>query len=278
MEKPHRVYSVGDTLQAIAVMGILLVLMYLGRPVLGPILLAVFISAIAYPGFRWLRHRGAPPGLAVVGLIVITATIILLLGALLGLGAERLLTGLETYNVDLLNRFTELQAAFENMPFDLFGFVLLINPEIAISLLGLGLKAIIEIASTLLFSLVLVGFFLLEAPRFRQIVSSLPENLFLSSTPKLIETVIAYFGIRTLLNFITGVGFFILLWLLGVDYALLWGALTFVLSYIPYIGLLTAMIPPILLGYAESGPGVALIVLIGAVAFNLRWKTSWNRH
>ncbi len=57
--------------------------------------------------------------------------------------------------------------------------------------------------------------------------------------------------------------------ILGVDYPLLWGVLAFFLSYIPYIGLLTAMIPPALLALAELGWIQALIVVLAITAMNL---------
>ena len=50
------------------------------------------------------------------------------------------------------------------------------------------------------------------------------------------------------------------LMVLGVDYAILWGAMAFVLSYIPYVGLFTAMVPPTILALAEHGIGMAILV------------------
>jgi predicted PurR-regulated permease PerM len=35
--------------------------------------------------------------------------------------------------------------------------------------------------------------------------------------------------------------------LLGVDYALLWGVLTFFFSFVPYLGIFVATIPSVLL-------------------------------
>ena len=87
--------------------------------------------------------------------------------------------------------------------------------------------------------------------------------------PALMKTAVTYFGIRTRLNLITGIGFALWLVLLGVDYAALWGVLTFVLSYIPYIGLFTAMIPPAILALAEFGLVHGILVIIGAVVINL---------
>jgi predicted PurR-regulated permease PerM len=75
--------------------------------------------------------------------------------------------------------------------------------------------------------------------------------------------------VRTTLNLFTGIGFGLLLFILGVDYALLWGLLAFILSYVPYIGLFTAMIPPTILALGESGIVYAAIVVIGALIINL---------
>ena len=62
---------------------------------------------------------------------------------------------------------------------------------------------------------------------------------------------------------LTGIGATILLLLLGVDFPILWGMLTFLLSFIPTVGLFLAMIPPALLALLEFGPGTALLVVAG---------------
>jgi AI-2 transport protein TqsA len=91
----------------------------------------------------------------------------------------------------------------------------------------------------------------------------------LSQVPGLAGTAVRYFGIRTRLNLITGAGVSVVCLLVGVDDPLLWGLVAFVLSYIPYIGLFTAMIPPTLLALAESGWVAALIVVVTITALNL---------
>jgi predicted PurR-regulated permease PerM len=141
----------------------------------------------------------------------------------------------------------------------------------AATVLGDLLKAIANAASTALVSLVIVAFFLLESSRFMQIIRSdlVQDRPVLSSVPQVAHTAVQYFGIRTRLNLLTGVGVSVVCWILGVDYPLLWGVLAFVLSYIPYIGLLTAMIPPALLALAESGWLQALSVVIAITAMNL---------
>lgn len=65
-----------------------------------------------------------------------------------------------------------------------------------------------------------------------------------------------------------GIGTAILLLIGGIDFAILWGILTFLLSYIPYLGFILAALPPMLLGLFKYGPVGALAVLVGISLVN----------
>ena len=56
---------------------------------------------------------------------------------------------------------------------------------------------------------------------------------------------------------------------LGIDDPLLWAVAAFFLSFVPYLGLVLAMIPPTILALAESGPLAAAAFVIGGTALNL---------
>ena len=54
-----------------------------------------------------------------------------------------------------------------------------------------------------------------------------------------------------------------LLWIFGVDYAVLWGVIAFVLNYIPYIGAAIAVLIPTLLAMLQTGsPGLGLFLIL----------------
>ena len=55
---------------------------------------------------------------------------------------------------------------------------------------------------------------------------------------------------------------------LGVDYALLGGLLAWFMGYIPSIGFMIALIPPVIMAYAQYGLQTAVIVLIGYILIN----------
>lgn len=72
--------------------------------------------------------------------------------------------------------------------------------------------------------------------------------------------------VRTVASIISGVIAGVWLWLVGVDLALVWGLLFFVLNYIPNIGSIIASIPPILVAFLELGPLGALLAAGGLIA------------
>jgi len=83
------------------------------------------------------------------------------------------------------------------------------------------------------------------------------------------QYVVRQFGLRALIDVITGAGVTALLLVLGVDFAVLWGVLTFFLSFVPYIGLFIALTPAVVLALAESGLGLALLFIVGVIVVNI---------
>ena len=57
--------------------------------------------------------------------------------------------------------------------------------------------------------------------------------------------------------------------MIGVPYAVLWGVVSFLFSFVPNIGFVLALIPPTVLAFLDGGLGPALAVVGGYVAINL---------
>jgi predicted PurR-regulated permease PerM len=260
--------AVATALLGVALVGVVLVLMRLAAPVLTPILLALFLTALAAPAFRRLQRKGLRRGPALLAIVVVVV-----LGglALVGLGllaVHRLQAGLASYSDALTARMAELLAPLESAGVGQADQNLLSG--LPAGALAAAVGAVASVLANLLFSVVLTAFLLLEAGRFGELFrSGLRDRPFLGQIPEVAGSVVRYFGVRTRLNLITGAGVAALLLLLGIDYWPLWGVVTFFLSYIPYIGLTVSMIPPVLLGFAEHGLPTALLIVVGTVAGNL---------
>jgi predicted PurR-regulated permease PerM len=84
----------------------------------------------------------------------------------------------------------------------------------------------------------------------------------------LTEDVRKYMTVLTGVNFLVGLGDTLFLMFMGVDYAVLWGMLAWFMGYIPSVGFLIALIPPVFIAYAQYGMQTALIVLVGYIVIN----------
>ncbi len=76
-----------------------------------------------------------------------------------------------------------------------------------------------------------------------------------------------YILAKTLISLATGALTSLVLWLFGVDFALFWGFLAFLLNYIPNIGSLLAEVFPVLLAFLQFDsvvtPLIILVILVG---------------
>ena len=85
----------------------------------------------------------------------------------------------------------------------------------------------------------------------------------LESIQKINQSVQKYLGLKTFISLLTGALVTVVLTVAGVDFALLWGVLTFILNFIPTIGSIVATLPPIAITLFQSGSiGKTLFIAI----------------
>jgi predicted PurR-regulated permease PerM len=66
----------------------------------------------------------------------------------------------------------------------------------------------------------------------------------------------------------TGILIAFWLYILDVDYPILWGFIAFLLNYIPNIGSIVAAIPAVILAFIQYGIGSAIMVTAGYIVVN----------
>jgi predicted PurR-regulated permease PerM len=247
-------------------MGAILVLISWAAPVIAPIMVAGFVAALVAPLYFWLERRGVSSGLAVILLVVLVVVVILFMAGLLWVSAQRVIEGVAVYQTGL----EEIEPAIDSLGIRDASLGDVLSAEQLATILVTIAGFVADAVAELLFGLVLVAFLLADTKRLVNLArTELSDRPGLGNLPAIGQTVVTYFGVRTRLNLLTGVGVFLLLLILGVDFALLWGVLAFLLSYVPYIGLVVAGIPPVILALAEHGVGRALIVVAGMILVNL---------
>jgi len=134
-------------------------------------------------------------------------------------------------------------------------------------------SVILTISNTMFLLLVVVltaVFMVLEAPSYPD---RLQHGLGISTTAidkyrSFAKRVNSYLLTRVKLNLALAVPVTILLAVLGVDFPIFWGVVTFFTGFIPVIGFVLAVAPPTALGLVESGWVTALIVIVGFTIIN----------
>jgi AI-2 transport protein TqsA len=235
--------------------------------IINPILLAAVITITVLPVPSRLTKRGLPGWLAMVLSILM---VVLLLGLVIFtvfFSVTKLTTELPAYmasasqqaSADLSTTTgSETSAQIE---------------QVTISM-GPVMQGVLTSVLNLLaqFGLALViFFFMISAALSLPAPSRLgldPNQPIISRVAELTEDVRKYMTVLTGVNLMVGLGDTVFLLLLGVDYAVLWGLLAWFMGYIPSIGFMIALIPPVLMAYAEFGLPTALIVLAGYILIN----------
>ena len=96
-------------------------------------------------------------------------------------------------------------------------------------------------------------------------------NRTLSLLSQINERIGQYLFVKTVLNVILGTISFVIMLLLGIEFALFWAVLIAFLNYIPYIGSMIGVIFPVLLSLAQFGTlsmaGAVMVSLAAAQIF-----------
>ena len=78
-----------------------------------------------------------------------------------------------------------------------------------------------------------------------------------------------YLSIKTMTSLLTGFIIWIGLLVIGVDYAIIWALVAFLLNYIPNIGSIIAAVPAVLFSLIQLGIGGAIWTVVTFVAVNM---------
>jgi predicted PurR-regulated permease PerM len=146
-----------------------------------------------------------------------------------------------------------------------------VKPSALADALGAVLSGISGFLSNLFLILMIMLFLLGEGPAMmsRLRASAGRDNPQVERLTTVGRSVVRQFGLRAIVNLVTGAGVTVLLFFSGVDFPLLWGILTFFLSFVPYVGIVLAVAPAVVLALAEFGVTRAVLVIAGVTMINL---------
>jgi len=258
------------TLVACVMVGLALFLIGWLAPVVAPMGLGLFLAALAAPMFTWLEQRGRSPALALTLTIAVVLAIGVGLVSLVLAGAAALTDGIVTYADDLRSRYPDVSDP--TVARSVAGMMArILPPDVLSDVLKAVARILVEVGQSLIFAVVVAALLLLDGRRLSSLAARGigSEGPVFRETPGIARAAVTYFAVRIRINAVTAIGFLVLMLVLGIDDALLWAVAAFFLSFVPYLGLVLAMIPPAILAFAESGVLPATIFVIGGTALNL---------
>ncbi|WP_105881961.1 AI-2E family transporter [Haemophilus influenzae] len=267
------------TLLGIAAVIIILAGVKLAAEIVVPFLLSLFIAIICSPMIKAMTQRRVPHWLAITLLFVLISLVFFFLVGLINSTAREFTQSIPQYKILLSQRVSDLTALSQrfNLPFTLSRETIQENfdPSSIMNFVSRVLLNFSGVVSNVFVLVLVVIFMLAEAPtikhKFAMAISSTPYDVAKEERhiDRVLQGVIGYLGIKSITSLLTGVGVFILLEACGVQYAILWATLSFLLNYIPNIGSIIAAIPIIVQALLLNGFGIGFGVAIGVIAINM---------
>jgi predicted PurR-regulated permease PerM len=241
-------------------------------PIVVPVLFSAFLSALAIAPVHWLQRRRVPDWLAVTIVFVGVIGGFVLLSTLVGSSISSFSENLPTYKERLVDMTASWVAWLEAHGVELSTEALLaqIDAGRAADLAGAMVAGIGSLLSDTVFVLLTTGFIMAEAAGLpRKLQAALGDQGDIERFGGIISDIQQYLSIKTNISLVTGLLAAVLCWAVGIDYAVLWGVIAFLLNYIPNLGSIIAAIPAVLLGFVQFGWERSLVVLVGYLVINM---------
>src|SRR5690606_27061084 len=219
----------------------------MAAPVVVPFLLAAMLATVLMPPLNWLTRRRVPLPVAMVLLSLGLVLIWLPLAAILGSSFDDFYTALPGYQERVQAMVGSATGWLQGKGIDTGRTPVhdLLNPAAALGFvrqIGGGIGT--ALANFFLIFLTVV-FIMLEASGFPEKVRRALGNRtdVQGSFHEFSQRLQEYMRIKTVVSLLTGGTIAIWLWLVGLDFPLLWGVLAFLLNYVPNIGSFIAAVP-----------------------------------
>ena len=157
----------------------------------------------------------------------------------LGLSIARFSAGIGSYTKDLNEHVSSLQALVDRLGLQRVDIRDVVHPSALARGVGVILSGIAGFLSNLFLILMIMLFLLAEGPVMmdRLRASAVGNHPRVERLTFVGRSVVRQFGLRAVINLATSAGVTVLLFVLGVDFPLMWGTLTFFLSFAPTSGL-----------------------------------------
>lgn len=238
-----------------------------------PVLLALFIAFVSSPLVFRLGRTKVPYGLAVTLVLLFELAVLVSAGLLVGTSAARFRSRLPIYRERLGAVYAETAGWLteHGVAVETERLSELLDPQSVLDLIGTTVTGLGSILSSMVLVILVLAFTLFDAARLwgkieEHFAGGPAGEHVLGSISREVNR---YLAVKTGTSAATGLLLGFWCSVMGVDFAILWGLLAFLLNYVPTVGSILAAIPPVLLALLMLGPMPAIGVFGGFLVVNM---------
>jgi len=245
----------------------------IAAPIVVPFLLSLFVAIICNPAINFLAQRKIPRAIAITLVIIFIFSLFIVLGGIIGAAVNGFRLAAPLYEAQLAKEISWLidWMGQHNIAISMDEIRAYFDPAKVMTLVTTTLSGFSSVLGNVFLLLLTVVFMLAEGQGFaRKLHIAFDDS---AATKRRLDhflnMVNRYMAIKTVISLVTGLIIGLVLWLLGVDFFVLWALLAFLLNYIPNIGSFIAAVPAVILTFLQLGMGYAAVVIGLFAAVNM---------
>ncbi len=269
--EPQRLRSTSKIMLFLACLVVVVFGMREAAGIITPIIIAFILAILFFPFHRWLIDRRVPTWLALVIVMLLILLVLSVMVSITVISITQFINRIPDYSDSLQALVNGILELVETLPVDvgsLLNFELFDVTQI-LNVSGSLLVGIVDAFSNWFIVFLLVAFMLADftflPDKFKEMFKNNQQILAITD---LMSSIRRYLSITTSMGLIIGVANAVLLMFMGVDFAVLWGIVGFLMNFIPSVGIIFSVIPPVILALLEFNWQTALIVGVGIILIN----------
>lgn len=258
--------SLRDTVLTLVGILLLLGIARYASAIVVPFLLALFIAIIASTPVNWLKNRGLSSILSVGIVLLVAIVLLLLVSVMLGKTMVQFNEALPGYQEKLNGLTGKITALLLEKGVDIesAGTFDALDPAVVMTFANTLLTGLADVFGNIvliMFTAMFMLFDVLDFPRKMKAVEGSGSEKILEQIALLVKSTNEYTVIKAIISLGTGLLIYLGLKLVGLDFALLWAVIAFLLNFVPNIGSILAAVPAVLLALVQLGPANTLFVI-----------------
>lgn len=236
-----------------------------------PVVFSLFLSVLAWPPVREMMKRGVPKALAIAVVMLIVSGLLVGSTAIVGDSVARFTASIPQYQAPLEAQLAEFNAMLVERLGRGIELESLLDPGSMLQAVRTTATTVVGILGNVVIVVIMTTILLLEASELgHRIQAAFPTKTAGSSWLAVAaHKVQRYLALKTIISLVTGVLLGVWTAAFGLDFAIVWGLIAFVLNFVPAVGSIIAAIPAVALALVQLGPGYAVAIGLGYFAVNM---------